>query len=120
MGWKPGRWKLNLKEGKDRWLIILAVGLIFLILAFPTKDRSSRGMPGGQTEAGKQGAAFLQTDAAQVQGGEGGGTADAAGKGQMAPEADMFPERAAMRRCTPSARGRPPTNSSWKAVSKSF
>lgn len=72
MGWKPGRWKLNLKEGKDRWLIILAVGLIFLILAFPTKDRSSRGMPGGQTEAGKQGAAFLQTDAAQVQGGRRG------------------------------------------------
>lgn len=84
MGWKPGRWKLNLKEGKDRWLIILAVGLIFLILAFPTKDRSGRGILGGQTGAGKQGTDSLWTDTAQIQGGEGGGTADAAGNRQTA------------------------------------
>lgn len=47
MDWKPGKWKLNLKEGKDKWLVVLAVGLIFLILAFPTGERSSRGILSG-------------------------------------------------------------------------
>lgn len=35
MGWKDRKWKLNIKGGKDKWLIMLAVGLIFLILGFP-------------------------------------------------------------------------------------
>lgn len=71
MGWKPGRWKLNLKEGKDRWLIILAVGLIFLILAFP--QRTGAAGDAGRADRGREaGAAFLQTDAAQVQGGKAG------------------------------------------------
>ena len=43
MDWKPGKWKLNLKEGRDRWLVVLAVGLIFLILAFPAGGKSGRG-----------------------------------------------------------------------------
>ncbi|MCI8534669.1 MAG: stage III sporulation protein AG [Hungatella sp.] len=35
MGWKQGKWKLKFKDSKDQWLVVLAVGLIFLILAFP-------------------------------------------------------------------------------------
>lgn len=35
MGWKDRKWKLNIKGSKDKWLIMLAVGLIFLILGFP-------------------------------------------------------------------------------------
>ncbi len=36
MDWKAAKWKLNIKSGKDKWLILLAVGLIFLILALPS------------------------------------------------------------------------------------
>ena len=28
MGWKAGKWKLNLKAGKDKWIVMLALGLI--------------------------------------------------------------------------------------------
>ena len=35
MDWKAMKSKLNLKSGKNKWLVMLAVGLIFLILAFP-------------------------------------------------------------------------------------
>ena len=43
MGWKATKWKLNIKSGKERWLVMLAVGLICLILALPTGD-SSKGI----------------------------------------------------------------------------
>jgi len=36
MDWKAKKWNWNLKSGKDRWLIMLAVGLMVLILAFPS------------------------------------------------------------------------------------
>ena len=35
MDWKPEKWKLKFKGSKDQWLVVLAIGLIFLILAFP-------------------------------------------------------------------------------------
>ena len=35
MDWKAMKLKLNLKSGKNKWLDMLEVGLIFLILAFP-------------------------------------------------------------------------------------
>ena len=35
MDWKAMKLKLNLKSGKNKWLVMLAVGLIFLSLAFP-------------------------------------------------------------------------------------
>lgn len=35
MGWKPEKWKFSFRGSKDAWLVVLAVGLIFLILAFP-------------------------------------------------------------------------------------
>ena len=35
MDWKAMKSKLNLKSGKNKWLVMLAVWLIFLILAFP-------------------------------------------------------------------------------------
>ena len=35
MDWKAMKSKLNLKSGKNKWLVMLAVGLIFLMLAFP-------------------------------------------------------------------------------------
>lgn len=41
MDFKPGKWKLNFKGGKDKWLVILAIGLIFLIMAFPAWDKSA-------------------------------------------------------------------------------
>lgn len=40
MGWKPEKWKFNLKGSRDRLLILLALGLIFLILAFPSGNKS--------------------------------------------------------------------------------
>lgn len=43
MGWKPETWKLNFKGGKDKWLVLLAAGLIALILAFPAGSRKSAG-----------------------------------------------------------------------------
>ena len=43
MDWKATKWKLNIKSGKERWLVVLAVGLICLILALPTSD-SSKGI----------------------------------------------------------------------------
>lgn len=58
MDWKPGKWKLPIKGSKERWLMVLAVGLIFLILAFPTgargKSQESRGLS-GEEEIGAYG-----------------------------------------------------------------
>lgn len=39
MDWKAKKWKLNLKSGKERWLMLLAVGLTVLILALPSGER---------------------------------------------------------------------------------
>ncbi len=39
MGWNPKTWKFDWKSGKDRWLVLLAAGLILLILAFPMDRR---------------------------------------------------------------------------------
>lgn len=44
-------WKFNLKNGKERWLILLAVGMIFLILSFPTGTKKKTDMPQMTTEA---------------------------------------------------------------------
>ena len=48
MGWKAGKWKLNLKAGKDKWIVMLALGLILLILAFPV-GKSREEKDSGQT-----------------------------------------------------------------------
>lgn len=40
MGWKPEKWKFNFKRSKDGLLAVLAVGLIFLILAFPAGKKN--------------------------------------------------------------------------------
>ena len=40
MNWNPKTWKFNWKGDKERWIILLAVGLIFLILAFPTGKKN--------------------------------------------------------------------------------
>lgn len=42
MGWKPEKWKFDLKGNRDRLLLILAVGLIFLILAFPMGPKTQK------------------------------------------------------------------------------
>lgn len=72
MGWKPGKWKLNLKEGRDRWLVVLAVGLIFLILAFPTAERGSQGILGGKelSEAGGEDTVWGNPTASGQNGGQ--------------------------------------------------
>lgn len=51
MGWKVGKWKLNLKGGRDKWLVMLALGLILLILAFPVGK--GQGEKDSRTEEGK-------------------------------------------------------------------
>lgn len=52
MDWKAMKWKLNLKSGKERWLMLLAVGLIVLILALPSgKGEESRKMDSGTPES---------------------------------------------------------------------
>ena len=45
MDLKPGKWKLNFRGGKDKWLVVLAVGMILLILAFPAGGK--KGGSGG-------------------------------------------------------------------------
>ncbi len=40
MNWNPKTWKFNWKGDKERWMILLAVGLIFLILAFPSGKKN--------------------------------------------------------------------------------
>ena len=40
MNWNPKTWKFNWKGDKERWIILLAVGLIFLILAFPSGKKN--------------------------------------------------------------------------------
>ncbi len=40
MGWKAIKSKLNIKAGKEPWLMILGLGLVCLILAFPMGEGS--------------------------------------------------------------------------------
>lgn len=54
MDLKPGKWKLNFMGGKDKWLVVLAVGMILLILAFP-----AGGKKGGSGGAGNLGTGNL-------------------------------------------------------------
>ena len=51
MDWKVGKWKLNLRAGRDKWLVMLALGLILLILAFPVGK--GQGEKDSRTEEGK-------------------------------------------------------------------
>ncbi len=53
MDLKPGKWKLNFRGGKDKWLVALAVGLIFLILAFPAGGKKG-GSGGAAGSAGRR------------------------------------------------------------------
>ncbi|MBS5064067.1 MAG: stage III sporulation protein AG [Hungatella hathewayi] len=47
MDFKQWTSKFNWKNGKDKWLILLAVGLILLILAFPSGDGNGGFLGGG-------------------------------------------------------------------------
>ena len=69
MDLKPGKWKLNFRGGKDKWLVVLAVGLIFLILAFPVGGKS-RGNGTGKVQGNQT--AENQTGQHQVTGGNWG------------------------------------------------
>lgn len=40
MNWNPKTWKFNWKGDKERWIILLAIGLIFLILALPSGKKN--------------------------------------------------------------------------------
>ncbi len=51
MDWKVRKWKLNLRAGRDKWLVMLALGLILLILAFPVGK--GQGEKDSRTEEGK-------------------------------------------------------------------
>lgn len=54
MDLKPGKWKLNFRGGKDKWLAGLAVGMIFLILAFPAGGKGGGSRGAGNLRAGNQ------------------------------------------------------------------
>lgn len=74
MDLKPGKWKLNFRGGKDKWLAGLAVGMIFLILAFPAGGKGGGSRGTGNLTAGNQ---WAEDGAGQSQGagtlwGEGG------------------------------------------------
>ena len=66
MDLKPGKWKLNFRGGKDKWLAGLAVGMIFLILAFPAGGKGGGSRGTGNLTAGNQSA---EGGAGQNQGG---------------------------------------------------
>lgn len=51
MDFKQWMSKFNWKNGKDKWLILLAIGLILLVLAFPSGDGGS-GFLGGSAKNG--------------------------------------------------------------------
>lgn len=60
MDWKVGKWKLNLKAGRDKWLVMLALGLILLILAFPVGK--GQGENGKDSRTGEEKSAGQETD----------------------------------------------------------
>lgn len=65
MDLKPGKWKLNFRGGKDKWLVVLAVGLIFLILAFPAGSKGTGGGAAwnqGEQEGGQDGQGQAEGD----------------------------------------------------------
>lgn len=65
MDWKAKKWKLNLKSGKERWLMLLAVGLIVLILALPSGEREeTRETGSGAPESNVSDSAEEETAAA--------------------------------------------------------
>lgn len=55
MDWKAMKWKLNLKSGKNKWLVMLAAGLIFLILAFPLGSTKKQEEPLAPELSGTEG-----------------------------------------------------------------
>ena len=70
MDLKPGKWKLNFRGGKDKWLVALAVGLVFLILAFPAGGKgagSGGGWMQGQPVEGQDGQS-LETNGKDAEG----------------------------------------------------
>ena len=52
MDWKAKKWKFDIKSGKEKWMVLLAVGLICLILALPA---DGDGLMGGDGRAGNDG-----------------------------------------------------------------
>lgn len=38
-------WKFNLKNGKERWILLLVVGVILLILSFPMEKKEAPAVP---------------------------------------------------------------------------
>lgn len=79
MDWKVGKWKLKLKAGRDKWLVMLALGLILLILAFPVgkgqrenqKDsRTGEERSAGQVTGGMNGQAEGREDGIEGEAGE--------------------------------------------------
>lgn len=87
MGWNNGKWKLNLKAGKDKWIVMLAMGLILLILAFPMgktggeKEKNVR--PAGGGNAGQ--AADENFDGKGTEAGRGDGTGVSGESAEDAP-----------------------------------
>lgn len=97
MGWKPGKWKLDFKGSRDKWLVILAAGLIVLILAFPIGGKG-RSVGGRTLKGSASGTWGTKTETSQavsgtgIQGNSGnGGYGDEGSRGQqMADEAGVL------------------------------
>ncbi len=84
MNWNPKTWKFNWKGDKERWIILLAVGLIFLILAFPTgkKNVTTRDdFDSGSTTGAGYGFGGSSTADSGASGGYGGSSGSGSGIG---------------------------------------
>ena len=79
MNWNPKTWRFNWKGDKERWIILLALGLIFLILAVPSGKKNVT----TQSEVSSGGAADGRTDS-----GYGGEEDGRAGSGYGGTDAD--------------------------------
>lgn len=72
MGWKPKTWKLNFRGSKEQWMVILAIGLICLILAFPAGGTGKRAGSGAAAEGRISGQGSAGGSSAGGEGSNGG------------------------------------------------
>ncbi len=82
MDLKPGKWKLNFRGGKDKWLVVLAVGMILLILAFPVGGKGGGSRGTGNLTAGDPSAGDQWSDGGAGQNPSAGGGWSEGGTGQ--------------------------------------
>lgn len=94
MGWKVGKWKLNLKAGRDKWLVMLALGLILLILAFPVgKGQGEKDSRMGEEKSAGQVTGGMNGQAEGTEDGIEGGAGEASEEIQVSGSASLTYEQ---------------------------